>query len=181
MQNAEKFNQFSSTKTWLEALKEYDRIVAMNVRNNHLAGVILMEAYYAAAIMIDVSIYMTINGKRDIAGQALCFLFASYTTLFAFIVTFIGTLLVKTAYLPYLKLNSFMARLSLKRRIWFRLRFPIYLRLNIINTIERIAGPKIAVYCLDWFPLTQYQFYLYTAGVFMNYLLITNLIKASRW
>lgn len=52
------------------------------------------------------------------------------------------------AHKPYIYLNSIFGRMKGTSR-----------KLKLLNLIERLAGPKIALYCLDLFPLTNKEFF----------------------
>jgi hypothetical protein len=60
----------------------------------------------------------------------------------------------KSSKKPYNKLNFLIA----KKRKDLRMKF------KIIDSIERLAKPEIGIYCLDSFPFTNYEFYLYIAN-----------------
>ena len=54
-----------------------------------------------------------------------------------------------------------------------KMNFSIREKLKIMQFIEKLSGPDIGFYCLDFFPMNGYEFgkYLYVCGA--NYILIT--------
>ena len=72
-------------------------------------------------------------------------------------------LLCQSAHESYEAINSFYVSqensLSTKKK------------LKILNFLERLSGPKIAVYVLDLFPLNYYEFYLLIAAIASNFFL----------
>jgi len=68
----------------------------------------------------------------------------------------------KIAHSPYAKLNSIIARRT----------FTLADKFKIVNLIEKLAGPDIAVYCLDLFPLNNYEFFLLVSVVATNFFLL---------
>jgi hypothetical protein len=67
----------------------------------------------------------------------------------------------------YPKLNS----LIVKRRLDYRTKS------RVIALIEKLSGPKIAFNCMDWFPLTNFEFFLFVINCIQAFILITGLIK----
>ncbi len=67
----------------------------------------------------------------------------------------------KSAIKPYVKLNSLIARKRINLQI----------KLKIVDLIERISGPIIGIYCFELFPFTNYEFYLFAADCFANFIL----------
>ena len=56
---------------------------------------------------------------------------------------------------------------------------PIKYKMKLLNFIERLGGPDIAVYCLDLFPLNYYEFYLFIVAICCNFFLVVKLIESS--
>jgi hypothetical protein len=77
------------------------------------------------------------------------------------------TLVAKNSFSLYKPLNSLMARKSLNLKD----------RLKVCSMIERFSGPVIGLYCYDFFPFTNYEFYLFFAYCVSMFILIMNVFK----
>ena len=80
-------------------------------------------------------------------------------------------MLCKAAHSPYKRINSFIVKQSQSKIIEIRQ------NIKLLNFIERLGGPDIAVYCLNLFPLNYYQFYLLIAAVSYNFFLDIDLLE----
>ena len=98
---------------------------------------------------------------------------AVISTVSLFIFAYSSTCLCRSAHYSYSKLNSIIAKQNPNTQL-----IPLDCKNKIISLIEKLAGPPIAVYCLDLFPLTSYEFYLFVCNLISNFiLLLRNLWK----
>jgi hypothetical protein len=56
---------------------------------------------------------------------------------------------------------------------------PIELRLKLAHFLEKLAGPSIAVYCSNLFPLNNFEFYNFFIAVIYNFFLLINIFLGS--
>ena len=79
------------------------------------------------------------------------------------LLTRIGT----KAHQSYKFLNSLMATKKLSLRV----------RMKCLNLIERSSGPLIGIYCLDLFPFTNYECYVFIVNLFSNFFLLMDNLR----
>ena len=84
--------------------------------------------------------------------------------LVAFLMSSVGTL----AHSCYPKLNSLIVRNNLN----------LHTKMKTSSLIERLCGPLIGIYCLDLFPVTNFEFYLFVVNCAKNLVLLIDLIKS---
>ena len=96
----------------------------------------------------------------------LIFLFISFNV---FIFTYLLTIIGFEAHKSYPILYSIIVEMKLNLKIKFKL----------LNLIERLSpsSPLIGIYCLDLFPFTNYQFYLFIINCISNFILFMGLFK----
>jgi len=73
----------------------------------------------------------------------------------------------KEAHRPYVRLYSILARKPATTM----------LNLKVLGLIEKLSGPIIGIYCQDFFPFTNYEFYLYISNVVQNFILLIGLFS----
>jgi hypothetical protein len=147
----------------MSALCEHDQLCRMNSRNNDLLGVALFELYFLGNVWVDLTIYQAVYVGSDSIVQKMLKLglvFISACVIFFILVaTFCSTFLSTAAHSSYPRINSIIVqrkKLSLREK-W-----------KLINLIERLAGPGIAVRCLHLFKLNSFNFYQFIILMF-NY------------
>jgi hypothetical protein len=102
---------------------------------------------------------------------------AIYVIFLITIIAYCSASMTHSAHLSHAKLSSIMAK-SMKKDIKKkRESIPLHEVFNVINLFERLAGPSIAVYCLDMFPLNYYEFYLFVASVSCNFFLAVQILE----
>ncbi len=67
----------------------------------------------------------------------------------------------------YPKLNSLIAKRKLNPRT----------KSKVIGLIEKLSGPKIGFTCMDWVPLSNFEYFLFVANCIQGFILIFGLIK----
>ena len=96
---------------------------------------------------------------------------------FLFLFSLNTAMLCKAAHLPYKRINSFAAQQSLSKINLFSRIIETRHSIKLLNFLERLGGPAIAVYCLDLFPLNYYEFYLFIASISTNFFLGIDLLE----
>jgi len=71
----------------------------------------------------------------------------------------------KEVHRPYNKLNTIIARNQTTT----------VLKLKVLGLIEKLSGPVIGIYCLDFFPFTRYEFYVYLVNCIKYFILLMDL------
>ena len=79
-----------------------------------------------------------------------------------FVVNQLLTRIGSKAHQSYKFLNSLMATKKLSLRV----------RMKCLNLIERSSGPLIGIYCLDLFPFTNYECYVFIVNVISNFFMV---------
>jgi len=82
-----------------------------------------------------------------------------------FIFNYSMSLVSEAAHRPYNKLNSIIVRKSTSRVI----------NLKVVSLTEKLSGPVIGIYCLDFFPFTNYEFLIYIINCVKYFILLIGL------
>ena len=106
----------------------------------------------------------------------MCFT-AIALTIFLFLFSLNTAMLWHAAHSPYKRVNSFVVQQSLDKSNAFARIIEIRRNIKLLNFLERLGGPDIAVYCLDLFPLNYYEFYLLIATISSNFFLCIDLLE----
>jgi len=150
----------------VKAIEQHYQITLMCMKNNQFVNLILLNKYYLFSPIIDMALYLAIY--IDHFYVKLFAIFANFVLIiFLFLLSLTTSLLPKSAHSTYNHLNSIIARQK-----WI----PRAKKMKIIGLIERLAGPEIAVYCYNFFPLTYYEFCLFIASISTNFFLLLSLI-----
>ena len=159
----DKFCVYSDLKNlfYVQILREHNTICKYIMDINKLAK----WAVYALYYMIQPSyiVLLVIAQSNEIRP------FFKYIAYIIFLIIF-TLILLATRYVSRI---SELSRQPLK--VLFRLmsenKLTLEERLKTMTYIERLMGPDIGFYCLDWFPMNSYEFYLFVVDCAKNYLL----------
>jgi len=162
------FQDSKSARDVIKAIEEHVQICAYLVKNNQTMSLILGFAYYIATPMIDFIIYQAIYVNSIWFIQTIFILLAILSVIFLYLLAYSSTTLYKAAHAPYKRLNAIMAKKEMKMSRTERIKIAFY--------IERFSGPSIATYVFDFFPLNNYEFYLFITAVCTDYFLIIGII-----
>jgi len=146
-------------------LHEHNRCCVMVHRMNINMRFICCVFYYISVPAIDLLIMLSIVKEVDIFNRILASIIAIIGVFVLFLFNYSMSLVSKAAHRPYNKLNSIIVRKPTLRR----------LNLKVVGLIEKLSGPVIGIYCLDLFPFTNYEFYLYISNCITNFILLINL------
>ena len=156
----------------MHSIQEHHQITCLHVDNNRLMSKGLFVIYFVATPFLDVLLYLCIFAKLHLALYTFFLIATIISIFFVFLVSLNTALLCQSAHESYEAINSFYVSqensknpLSIKKK------------LKIVNFLERLSGPKIAVYVLDLFPLNYYQFSLFIASISCNFLLTVNIFE----
>jgi hypothetical protein len=148
------------------AIEEHNQITILCMKNNQSVNLILLIIYYLYSPLIDMVLYLAIYIDHfyiKLLGISVTF----FLILFLFLFSSTTVWLRKSAHFPYNNLNSIIAKQK-----WI----PLSKKMKIVSLIERLAGSEIAVYCYDFFPLNNYEFYQFIASIVGNFFLLMSLI-----
>jgi len=123
--------------------------------------------YYPSVAFIDVILVLVISGKLNAMVKALAIFI---TMVGIFVVTLLNysmSMIPREANRFYPKLNSLIAKNGLHLKM----------KLKVCSLIEKISGPVIGLYCFEFFPFTNYEFYLFAVNCVMNFILFMGLLK----
>jgi len=162
-----------SSSSLISAVREHHEICTMNERNNRLLRLILPEVYYVASAGLN---FVFVQAIFLNIGKIILYVYIGIIVLIlplAYSLAFVSARLAGASHGSYNHLNSIMAKESdPKAKIN---NIPSDQKFKIINLIERLAQMEITVWCLGWFPLNNFQFYLFIAGTAQNLILFTDL------
>ncbi len=91
-----------------------------------------------------------------------------FWAVFLFLFSLNTAVLCKAAHSPYKRANSFVAEQSQSKCNLFSRIIETRHSIKLLNFLERLGGPEIAVYCLDLFPLNYYEIYEFIAAISAN-------------
>jgi hypothetical protein len=155
----------------LSHIREHNRITCLHVVNNQFMSKVLFVVYFFYTPALDVGIFLSIYSQMFLSAKILLIIVTILLIVFLNLFSLNTAMLCKAAHSPYKRINSFVVKQSQSKLIETRQ------NIKILNFIERLGGPEIAVYCLDLFPLNYYEFYLFIAAISVNFFLGIDLLK----
>jgi len=144
---------------------EHNRCCVIVHRVNGNMRFIFCLFYFISIPAVDLLIILSIKNDIDtihrIWTSVLCLI--AFTLLY--FVNHSFSIVSREAHRPYIRLNSIIASRPATR----------ILILKVLGLIEKLSGPVIGIYCQDFFPFTNYEFYLYITNLVQNLLLFIGL------
>jgi len=147
------------------ALLEHDRCCVMIYRMNGNLRFLTWIFYYLSIPAIDLLVILSIHKEIDITNRSLVGITVIIGVFALSILNYSMASVSVAAHRPYNKLYSIIVRKSITRA----------LKLKVMGLIEKLSGPVIGIYCLDVFPFTNYEFYIYITNCILNFILIIGL------
>ena len=120
--------------------------------------------YFLIIPFIDLAIIVVIN-ESNIFYKSSIGSVAFIVIINLFVFNYMSALVSSEAHNSYTILNSIIASKS----------FKLNLNLKTLTLIERLSGPEIGFYCLDLFPLNNYEFYIFCVNCAKNFILLIDL------
>ena len=159
-----KYNQMWSSFAMIESIKEHKFLEDMTKDWNHFFGSMTFIVYFIATPGLQMLAYGTHRSQITLFGRIFCSIVGVNCLSGVVMMNLMSTWINTAAHKPYNNLYSYLVR---RKRV-----FPIGHRIKIKSFIEHISGTDIGFYCLDLFPMTNFEFfqYLYIFGA--NYFLI---------
>ena len=149
-------------------MHEHNYLSNMTKQVNVTVKWVLFVIYYIATPALQISIYCVHHRATHPICRIFCAVIVIAFSVNLSIPVILSTWITNSANKPNKQLKSFVAK-NVNNKI------SLTLRLKIMNLMERLSGADIAFYCLDLFPMNNYEFYqyLYIAG--LNYILMMSL------
>jgi len=158
------------------SVKEHHQICSLNERSNKLLCLILLELYYVASVFVDLSLVIIIHMNTTFMIRSIYIGMIVLIVPLVYSLAYVSARLTEAARGSYGDLNSIMATQDIRYSKMLRF-ISKNKRFKIINLIERLAQTEISVWCLDLFPLNNFEFYLFIAATAKNFFLFTDLIS----
>ena len=158
---------WKNTSALIRIIDEHKCAVQICQDINEMAKYLLFNLYYSASPICMLLLYEIIYHNEDIIIQIT--MYVLFIILFAVVfgLIFLGSSITLSAHRPRLYLYRCLNWKTLTIRG----------KLRIISFIENLCGPVIGIYCLDLFPLNNYEFYEYCTNCAKNFLLFHTLIQ----
>ncbi len=134
--------------------------------------------------MIDILLLQSFHITNNISFKLLFAMLGFYDIILTSIVSYFANSLSHPGYSRYGRLNSIVAlgQSRKKEGRWLEgISFNLKSQLKLVGLLERLSGSenghhKIAVYCLDLFPIVNFEYYLFICNIIANYMMIMELI-----
>ena len=149
----------------ISLIREHDYFTQMTQQINVTIKWLLFIVYYMVTPALQISFYCVHHRATHPICRIFCAVIVIAISVVLFVPVVLSTQIAKSAKMPNRFLQAFVGRKADKV-------IPIRIRLKIMNFVEHLSQVDIGFYCLDLFPMNNYEFYqyLYIAG--LNYILI---------
>ena len=158
--------RFGRRRDLERAIDGHNSVVRVCEEQNRLFKVFLFSMYYIGSPAVILGFNLSRSNTLDPFIKYSFTIFVAIVLSVVFCLNLFNALITKTAQKPRLHQYRY-----LNRRLTFRY------RMRIMAFIERLCGPDIGFYCLDLFPMNNYEFYLYITNCVENYMLFQDLFK----
>jgi len=193
-------------KNLILAIEEHEEICQINTRNNILMNKIMAILYFVNSPLLDVIIYQLIyvDSIWIIKYSLLCV--GIVTIILLYVLTFQSARMSLAAHSPYKIIFALLAKeasqhIQTEASSYSRVpdfsrqhlvsrssssliastSIPLKHRLKLAHFLEKLAGPSIAVYCSNLFPLNNFEFYNFFIAVIYNFFLLISLFLRSEF
>ena len=131
-------------------------------------SIIIGAAYYCVTPVIDIMVFEAVNMDKIWFVRLFFIITAALFSASLYAMAYSCAQLYSAAHAPYKPLNAIIAKKEMIMLPSQRRKIAFY--------IERFSGPAIATYIFDFFPLNNYEFYLFVTAVCTNYFLINDFV-----
>ena len=149
----------------MDQLREHNFCSKLTMDINAWMRYMMFIYYYLTIPILDISM-MIILFETNMIFKLILYIIIIICALNLFIFNHILTATGIEAHNCYAILNTIMARKRMR----------IYTRFKVNMVIERLAVPLIGMYCLDLFPFTNYEFFLFIANCISQFFLFLDLL-----
>ena len=156
------FVTLGDVQSLLRLINYHNYTAVLAHRINRFVRVTIFNSYYIATIVIQLMSYIAHEKSTTVYFRISIGTIVIFLVCLIFGVNLISANINRWSHRPINRLYSFVAmnKLNLKPQ----------LKCQIF--IERLSGPPIGYYCLNLFPMNNYEFYKYITFVAMNHILI---------
>jgi len=151
----------------IKLIKIHSVIRLLTVKINIVVSAITGTVYFGSALTIDFWLYNLTHLFKDYYLFRIYSIIIGSIAIFVFFFTLlIGVNVSNYAHDSYLNVNSIMVKKKMALKY----------KLKVLSFIETLSGPTIGIYCFDFFPFNNYEFYNSVAFVCTTYILILGFI-----
>ena len=158
--------RFGSRRDIQRAIDRHNSVVRVCEEQDRMFKVFPFILYYIGSPSIILCVNLALSNRIDPFIKYTLSVAVAITLLVFLGLNLFNSMITKTAEKPRLHLYRY-----LNRSLTFRH------RMRIMAFIERLCGPDIGFYCLDLFPMNNYEFYLLITNCVKNYILFQDLFK----
>ena len=156
--------KFGNKYSLINAIQQHNTVSVLTQKINKSFSVFTFIIYYFGTPGLQLILYSIHEKSSTLYWQLIA------TVLFITIYTFIFTMNMMSVYLAKIahKPSRTIYKYLLKHRL------PIKQKLKIQDFTEHLSGHTIGFYCLNMFPMNNYEFYSYLMISSSNYILFLN-------
>ena len=152
----------------MKAMVEHNYISKLTADLNQFFKYVVFIIYYMSTPSTELFIYI-ITDKETVFTVKIILTIAVLNSILAiFLITLMSSSISFAAKKSHSKMYKFLIENNFK--------FTVREKLKVQSFIEKLSGPDIGFYCLDWFPLNYFEFYIFCANCVKNYFLILNFV-----
>ena len=150
------------TPKLLDCIKQHNCVTIFTQKMNSFFNTFIFIAYYFGTPSLLLVLYNTHEKSSILYVRIVCLVIFLSEFSLIFLINYMSAKFSKSAQKTIRLFYTFL------NRNWISLRD----RLEIQLFIERLYGPPIGFYCLDLFPMNNYEFYQFVSVTFTNYFLV---------
>ena len=155
------FTKQNDIESMLRVIIEHDAVAVLAHKLNKSCRFYIFIIVFMEVPALQLMSYMTYQESTTSSARLTSWsFFVSYIVLLVPL-SMIATNITRWAHRPINRVYSFMAKNKVDLKSQMKLQI----------FIERLSGPPIGFYCLNFFPVTNYEFYQYILTVASNHLL----------
>ena len=128
----------------------------------------IFSLYYLLSPMYMLTLYYMISKNPEIFPLIICILLLIFTYSLHFTLNLISSQISRNAHSPRKVLYSYVSTYLLQFNE----------NMKVMTFIERLCGPEIGFYCMDWFPMNSNEFYQYCAYCLSMFILCNQLFES---
>ncbi len=149
----------------VEIIREHNDCSLLTSKVSNYFKYVIGIVYYGAVPGLNIALLVVISDKATLFLRIVSSFLWLKIAYLVFYHNWVGCHVQRAAHSPYGLLNTVIARNSIDIRI----------RLKLMSYIEKLSFTTIGIYCFDFFPITNYEFYLLVTHCVKVFLLVTEL------
>jgi len=163
------YSRFSLTgtkSTLRHVLRDHNNCCGIIDLFNKNAKILNIIFYYCSVTFTDIILILALLDRTNTIARAIT-IYVTICTIFVITLpNYSMSMIPREVNSFYPKLNSLIVRSRLQLRM----------KLKVCSLIEKISGPVIGLYCFDFFPFTNYEFYIFSVNCTMSFILFMGLL-----